>query len=209
MRSPATNSEPNPRLAAVMEAEEVEAGPRMDAGLKLSSVVEQRANQVRLHVSQGGGLQASPPSFLYTPPLTLHPPTAIDHPPSCSPTRKVRTLVSFASERRVALARTGVRFGGSLATAQAERLRLRGREDQGQLSELAARLAAAGAEGLEGVASAIASIDEGLAAVGSPRSKAEGGLGGQQHSGAPFEVLPPASAAEMGQRLRRSVPDQK
>jgi hypothetical protein len=55
-----------------------------------------------------------------------------------------------------------VRFGGAVASAQAERLRRR--REEVELSALARRLAASGALGLEGLASAIASLDQGLAA---------------------------------------------
>lgn len=71
-------------------------------------------------------------------------------------------LLQAAVERRSALTRIGVRFGGAVASAQAERLRRR--REEVELSALARRLAASGALGLEGLASAIASLDQGLAA---------------------------------------------
>ena len=78
-------------------------------------------------------------------------------------TQQLNSLLREATARRAALTRTGVRFGGTLAATQAERLRQRSGSDA-QLSDLAARLAAAGATGLESVANAIVSLDESLAA---------------------------------------------
>ena len=75
------------------------------------------------------------------------------------------------------LARIGVRFGGSLASAQAERLRAKG---EGELSEAAALLASASAARCEGVASAIGDLDRDLAARG---------------AGARAPALPPAADA--------------
>ena len=75
---------------------------------------------------------------------------------------RLRSVIEGAIARRAALARTGVRFGGELAAVQAERLRER--EADAQLSELATRLAAAGAVGLEGAARSLALLDKGLAA---------------------------------------------
>ena len=75
---------------------------------------------------------------------------------------QLRELLQAAVERRSALTRIGVRFGGAVASAQAERLRRR--REEVELSALARRLAASGALGLEGLASAIASLDQGLAA---------------------------------------------
>eukprot|EP00614_Pseudopedinella_elastica_P005859 CAMPEP_0172590974 /NCGR_PEP_ID=MMETSP1068-20121228/9682_1 /TAXON_ID=35684 /ORGANISM="Pseudopedinella elastica, Strain CCMP716" /LENGTH=846 /DNA_ID=CAMNT_0013387185 /DNA_START=196 /DNA_END=2736 /DNA_ORIENTATION=+ len=72
-------------------------------------------------------------------------------------------LVREAAARQTALARIGVRFGGSLASVQAERLRQRA-AGAGGGGELAGSLAAVGAEGLEGLASAISSLDSDLTA---------------------------------------------
>ena len=68
-----------------------------------------------------------------------------------------------AAARRTALTRTGLRFGSTLATLQAERLRQQ--EGDAQTSDLATQLAAASAGQLERVASAISSADENLAAA--------------------------------------------
>ncbi|CAK0797693.1 unnamed protein product [Prorocentrum cordatum] len=92
----------------------------------------------------------------------------------------VLSLAREAAARSTALARVGIRFGGVLADTQAERLRRRSGNEGGQQSRLAGRLAAAGAEALERVASAIASIDRGIAA----RSEAEKSARGRA-TGAP------------------------
>ena len=77
----------------------------------------------------------------------------------------VASLARAAADNREALARIGVRFGGALAQTQAERLRQRGGgAGDAELSELASTIAAAGAERLEEVASAIGSLDDNLAA---------------------------------------------
>ena len=89
--------------------------------------------------------------------------SALDVPRLRGQTQQLSSLLREASARRGALTRTGVRFGGTLAATQAERLRQRSGSDA-QVSDLAARLAAAGATGLESVASAIVSLDESLAA---------------------------------------------
>jgi len=75
---------------------------------------------------------------------------------------QLRSLVGEAAARRTALARTGLRFGSTLATLQAERLRQQ--EGDARTSELATQLAAASAGGLERVASAISSAEENFAA---------------------------------------------
>ena len=78
-------------------------------------------------------------------------------------------IVGEAAARRTALARTGLRFGSTLATLQAERLR----EQEGDVrtSDLASQLAAAGAGGLERVASAISSADENFGARAADRAE--------------------------------------
>ena len=80
----------------------------------------------------------------------------------------IGSLAREAAARRLALARIGVRFGGSLAATQAERLRQRSeqheQEQQQASSPLAGRLAKEGAQRLERIAGAIKAIDEGLAA---------------------------------------------
>jgi hypothetical protein len=87
---------------------------------------------------------------------------------------QLRSLVGEAAARRTALARTGLRFGSTLATLQAERLRLQ--EGDARTSDLASQLAAASAGGLERVASAISSADENFGAgrAEPPRLPAEG-----------------------------------
>jgi len=82
---------------------------------------------------------------------------------------QLRWLATEASARRTALARTGVRFGSSLASAQAERLLAlcRGKDEgHGGLSDLAAQLAEASATRLEDVAAAIDDFDRDLGARG-------------------------------------------
>ena len=76
-------------------------------------------------------------------------------------------LVREAAKRRVALARIGVRLGGSLASVHAERLRERARvngrsANKNDISELGSRLAARGAESLEGLEDLISSVDANL-----------------------------------------------
>ena len=93
----------------------------------------------------------------------------------------VGSLAREAVERRIALARIGVRFSGEVARTQAERLRRRS-EGGGELSDLAGRIAATGAERLEGVAGAISSFDESLST---------GGGGGT--SGSAQVALPPGT----------------
>ena len=86
---------------------------------------------------------------------------------------QLRSLVGEAAARRTALARTGLRFGSTLATLQAERLRQQ--EGDVRTSDLASQLAAASAGGLERVASAISSADENFGAErAGPRLPAEG-----------------------------------
>jgi len=78
----------------------------------------------------------------------------------------VGKLIGEASKRRIALGRIGVRLGGSLVSVQAERLRRRvkiGGDDHDGISELAGRLAVTGADRLEGLASAISSLDDNIA----------------------------------------------
>jgi predicted unusual protein kinase regulating ubiquinone biosynthesis (AarF/ABC1/UbiB family) len=83
----------------------------------------------------------------------------------------LRRLAQAVAARRTALARIGVRFGGSLASVQAERLRqwpgegASGKPSAG-LSDLAGRLAARGADGLEILASALYSLDGDFGALG-------------------------------------------
>lgn len=86
----------------------------------------------------------------------------------------VGRLAREAAERRTALARIGVRFGGEVARTQAERLRQR-IQSSGELSELAGRIAVAGAERLEGVASAISSLDQSLSEGGTVAGSADDG----------------------------------
>jgi len=85
-------------------------------------------------------------------------------------------LVQETAKRRLALARIGMRFGGSLASVQAERLRSRSSGTKGKLvknmgakesetdlvTELAKQLANVGADRLEEVADAIASVESNL-----------------------------------------------
>ena len=75
----------------------------------------------------------------------------------------------WGAGREAALVRMGVRFGGSLAAVQAQRLRQRAGHGGGggssrDVSQLAGRLAVVGAEGLENLASAISVLDRDLAA---------------------------------------------
>jgi len=98
----------------------------------------------------------------------------------------VGTLVQEAAKRRMALARIGMRFGGSLATVQAERLRERATRSSEssteakassknenhdntthhRVSKLAERLATRGADRLEGFADAISSFESTLGTRG-------------------------------------------
>jgi len=99
----------------------------------------------------------------------------------------VGTLVQEAAKRRMALARIGMRFGGSLATVQAERLRERASRSRSsessteakassknenhdntthRVSKLAERLATRGADRLEGFADAISSFESTLGTRG-------------------------------------------
>jgi hypothetical protein len=66
-------------------------------------------------------------------------------------------LIEEASKRRQALARVGLRFGGSLVNVQAERLR----ERSGN-SELTKQLALSSAETLDALAEAISNVDRNL-----------------------------------------------
>ena len=74
-------------------------------------------------------------------------------------------LAQGAAGRQRALARIGVRFGGSLAAVQAQHLRERISPQHHQsapVSPFAARLAVAGADGLEGLSRTIFSFDSQL-----------------------------------------------
>jgi len=75
---------------------------------------------------------------------------------------QLSTLSNAATERRSALARTGVRFGRTVASTQAERLRQK-LDGGDELSDLARRLGAASAVGLEGAAKSLSLLDRGLA----------------------------------------------
>jgi hypothetical protein len=66
-------------------------------------------------------------------------------------------LIEEASKRRQALARVGLRFGGSLVNVQAERLR----ERSGK-SELTKQLAWSSAETLDALAEVISNLDRNL-----------------------------------------------
>ena len=81
-----------------------------------------------------------------------------------------------AAARRTALARTGLRFGSTLATLQAERLRQQ--EGDARTSDLASQLAAASAGGLERVASAISAADENFGSSRTLRADDAEGRGG-------------------------------
>ena len=79
----------------------------------------------------------------------------------------VGNVAREAAKRRVAFARVGVRLGGSLASVHAERLRERARvngrsANKNDISELGSRLAARGAESLEGLEDLISSVDANL-----------------------------------------------
>ena len=76
-------------------------------------------------------------------------------------------LAQEAAKRRIALGRMAMRFGGSLVSVQAERLRARASGaqtggDKHDVSELAGQLAARGADSLEGLVDAITSLDSDL-----------------------------------------------
>jgi hypothetical protein len=70
-------------------------------------------------------------------------------------------LIQEASKRRLALTRIGVRFGGSLTSVQAERLR----ERASGANDLGERLAVRGADALDVLADAISSLDSDLAKI--------------------------------------------
>lgn len=76
-------------------------------------------------------------------------------------------VVKEAAKRRIALARIGVRFGGTMASVQAERLRERAssaeHEPDRNVSELTELLALNGAERLEALSKVIHSFDDELA----------------------------------------------
>ncbi len=90
----------------------------------------------------------------------------------------IEKLVQETAKRRLALARIGMRFGGSLASIQAERLRDRAsgtktnvvkgtaagakEQETHHVSELAQQLAMRGADRLEELADAIASLESNL-----------------------------------------------
>ena len=80
----------------------------------------------------------------------------------------VRKLLQEASKRRLALTRIGVRFGGTLASVQAERLRERankgasGDNDHSAPSDLEHRLASRGADTLETLVKAISNLDNNI-----------------------------------------------
>lgn len=82
-------------------------------------------------------------------------------------TDTIGKLAREAAKRRVALARIGVRFGGTMASVQAERLRERAssahRKSDREVAELAEVLASRGAEQLEALSDAIHSFDDELA----------------------------------------------
>lgn len=81
----------------------------------------------------------------------------------------VGKIIQEAAKRRLALARIGVRFGGSLASIHAERLRERaakkaaGGDKHNNISELAELLAVRGAASLDELADIISSLDSELA----------------------------------------------
>ena len=85
----------------------------------------------------------------------------------------LRGLATGTAERRTALARTGVRFGRTIAATQAERLRQK-LDGDAELSELAQRLGTVGAVGLEGATRSLTLLDKGLA---SPPAREAGGEG--------------------------------
>lgn len=82
-------------------------------------------------------------------------------------TETIGKLAREAGKRRLALARIGVRFGKTMASVQAERLRERSssanHKKDPNVAELAELLASDGAERLEALADAINSIDNELA----------------------------------------------
>jgi predicted unusual protein kinase regulating ubiquinone biosynthesis (AarF/ABC1/UbiB family) len=69
------------------------------------------------------------------------------------------SLAREAAIRRTALTRIGLRFGSTLASTQAERLRERQRNEGGELSPLALRLASDGAETFERLAASISFLE--------------------------------------------------
>ena len=77
----------------------------------------------------------------------------------------VRLLQEASKQRQRALARVGLRFGGSLTQIQAKRLRERGAAIKGKSSDaiITERLAGLGADTLEFLTNAISSIDRSLA----------------------------------------------
>jgi len=93
--------------------------------------------------------------------------------PILKSTNSVEKLFQETAKRRIALSRIGMRFGSSLASVQAERLRGRvhrtqlvsnkEKTDTRHISELAQELAVRGADTLEELADAIASIESNLA----------------------------------------------
>ena len=80
----------------------------------------------------------------------------------------IAKLAREAAKRRIALGRIAMRFGGSLASVQAERPRARasgaqtGGDKQRAKLSLAGRLVARGADSLEGLADVISSLDSDL-----------------------------------------------
>ena len=77
----------------------------------------------------------------------------------------VRLLQEASKQRQRALARVGLRFGGSLTQIQAKRLRERGAAIKGKSRDaiITERLAGLGADTLEFLTNAISSIDRSLA----------------------------------------------
>merc|ERR1712048_1349980 len=78
----------------------------------------------------------------------------------------ISSLAREVAARRTALTRIGARFGSTFAATQAERLRQRGKNASGAVSPLAGRLAVDGAERLDRIAEAIASLERAFAANG-------------------------------------------
>jgi len=81
-------------------------------------------------------------------------------------TNNIGNVAKEVAKRRLALARIGVRFGGTMASVQAERLRDRassaGRQSDRNVAQLAEILARNGAERLEELSEAIHSFDDEL-----------------------------------------------
>ena len=81
-------------------------------------------------------------------------------------TNNIGNVAKEVAKRRLALARIGVRFGGTMASVQAERLRDRassaGRQPDRNVAQLAEILARNGAERLEELSEAIHSFDDEL-----------------------------------------------